>query len=143
MADTQASVQSITQTTTQRPEGLVRTRGYPAWLNGCAQKLQAAASLSDNWDSYGSLRTNSLSLTHANVFLERLAKTVSVLEPMIAVNAAGNICFEWDKSQWLMTVEVTPRGIANYYYENSGRELEIEGIDKGEYKTIIQYLTGH
>ena len=141
MADTQSVVHRIPQTTTQRPEGLVKTRGYPTWLNGCSQKLQAAACLSDNWDSYGSLRTNSLSLTHAIVFLERLAKTVSVLEPMIAVNAAGNVCFEWDANEWLMTIEINPRGIANYYYEKNG--LELEGYDKGEYKTVIQYLTGH
>lgn len=61
---------------------------------------------------------------------------------MIAVNAAGNVCFEWETIEWLMTAEITPRGIANYYYENSGRELELKGLDKGEYKTIIQYLTG-
>ena len=143
MADTQAGLERVSQTTTQRPEGLVRTRGYPTWLNNCAQKLQAAASLSDNWDSYGSLRTNSLSLTHANVFLERVAKIVSVLEPMIAVNASGNVCFEWESNEWLLTVEITPRGIANYYYENGGRELELEGNDRGMYMAIIQQLTGH
>ena len=62
---------------------------------------------------------------------------------MIAVNASGNICFEWETTEWLMTVEITPKGIANYYYENTGSELELEGRDKGEYKTIIQHLTGH
>ncbi len=93
----------------------------------------------DNWDSYGGLQTNSLSAVHASIFLEELARTVSVPQPMIAVNANGNVCFEWDTARWLMTVEITPRGVAKYYYEHGNEE--IESTDTGSFHTIIQLLT--
>ncbi len=127
------------QTSANRIEGLVRSRKYPEWFEVCAEKLQAAASLPDNWDSYGGLQTNSLSAVHASIFLEHLAKTVGVPQPMIAVNANGNVCFEWDTKNWLMTAEITPRGAAKFYYEQG--EEEIESTDTGVFRTIIQLLT--
>lgn len=139
MVESQTSVRQSAQTFTKGVEGLVRQRDYAQWFTFCSQQLQAAANLPDNWDSYGGLPTNSLSAVHASIFVEQLAKTVSVLQPMIAVNAKGNVCFEWDTDAWLMTVEITPRGIAKYYYE-CGAE-EVEGTDSGTYSTIIQYLT--
>ena len=117
---------------------MVKRRSYPEWFEYCANQLQAAHYLDDNWNSYGGLKTNSLSALHAGNFLEQLAGTVSVLQPMIAGNACGNVCFEWDTGTWLMTVEITPQGEAKYYYEKD--EEEVESKDR-EYKTIIQYLT--
>jgi hypothetical protein len=139
LAESQTSVRQDTQTSTKRVEGLVRQRNYAQWFEFCSQQLQAAANLPDNWDSYGGLPTNSLSAVHASIFLEQLAKTVSVLQPMIAVNSKGNVCFEWDAGEWLMTVEITPRGIAKFYYE-CGAE-EVEDSDSGAYSTIFQHLT--
>lgn len=139
MTESQTSVRHNVETSTKRVEGLVRHRKYAHWFDFCSQQLQAAANLPDNWDSYGGLPTNSLSAVHSSIFLEQLAKTVSVLQPLIAVNAKGNVCFEWDTSVWLMTVEVTPRGVAKFYYEC--REEEVEGSDSGAYSTIIQHLT--
>ena len=139
MAEIPTSVRQNVQTSAIRTEGLVRIRSYPQWFEFCAQQLQAAASLPDNWDSYDGLQTNSLSAVHASIFLEELARTVSVPQPMIAVNANGNVCFEWDTANWLMTVEITPRGVAKYYYEHG--DEEVESTDTGAFHTIIQLLT--
>lgn len=139
MAEIPTSVRQNIETTARRTEGLVRNRGYPLWLDFCAQQLQAAASLQDNWDSYGGLQTNSVAALHAGVFLERIAKTVGVPQPMIAVNTSGNVCFEWDTGRLLMTVEITPTGVARYYFERG--DEEVEGQDFGAYSTIVQHLT--
>ena len=141
MAENQTSVGQNVRTTARRPQGMVKSRSYPEWIEFCANQLQAAQCLEDNWNSYGGLKTNSLSALHASNFLDRLARTVSVLQPLIAVNASGNICFEWDTGSWLMNVEITPQGEAKYYYEKGDEEVESKDI--GEYKTIIQYLTRH
>ena len=140
MTEIPTSVRQYEQTTTQRGTGLTRQRSLPSWFEICSEQLRAASSLPSNWDSYGGYAANSLSLTHAHNFLLRLAKTVGVLQPTIALNASGYICFEWETEKWLMTVEINHRGIAGFYYEEG--DYEVEGKDSsGEYKTIIQLLT--
>lgn len=141
MTELQTSVRQHEQTTTQRVPGLTRERKLPQWIDVCSEQLRAVSNLPNNWDSYGGYSANSLSLTHSHNFLLQLAKTVGVLQPTIALNAGGYICFEWETDKWLMTVEINHRGIASYYYEEGDDEEEDK--DSGEYKTIIQLLTRH
>ena len=140
MTEIPTSVRPYEQTTTQHVPGLTRERRLPSWFEVCSEQLRAASSLPSNWDSYGGYAANSLSLTHSHNFLLRLAKTVGVLQPTIALNASGYICFEWETGKRLITVEINHRGVAGFYYEEGDNEEE--GKDSsGEYKTIIQLLT--
>lgn len=140
MTEIPTSVRPYEQTTAQHVPGLTRERSLPSWFEVCSEQLRAASSLPSNWDSYGGYAANSLSLTHSHNFLLRLAKTVGVLQPTIALNASGYICFEWETGKRLITVEINHRGVAGFYYEEGDNEEE--GKDSsGEYKTIIQLLT--
>ena len=139
MTELQTSVRQYEQTATQRLPGLTKERNLPRWFDICSEQLRAASNLPSNWDSYGGYAANSLSLTHSSYFLLRLAKTVGVLQPTIALNACGYICFEWEADAWLMTVEINHRGVASYFYDDG--DDEDENKDSGEYKTIIQLLT--
>lgn len=140
MTEIPTSVRPYEQTTAQHVPGLTRERSMPSWCEVCSEQLRAASSLPSNWDSYGGYAANSLSLTHSHNFLLRLAKTVGVLQPTIALNASGYICFEWETGKRLITVEINHRGVAGFYYEEGDNEEE--GKDSsGEYKTIIQLLT--
>lgn len=141
MTELPTSARQYEQTTTQRVPGLTRERKLPKWIDVCSEQLRAVSNLPNNWDSYGGYAANSLSLTHSHNFLVQLAKTVGVLQPSIALNACGYICFEWETDEWLITVEINHRGIASYYYEEG--DAEVEGTDSGEYKAIIQLLTRH
>lgn len=118
---------------------LFRQREYPVWFRASTEKLQSAGKLEDDWDSYGSLRTNSISLHHAYNFLDVLAKTVGVSAPLIAANSNGFICFEWEEEDKTLLVEITPRGEARYYFETPTDEDE--GVDTGRFDSIKQMLT--
>lgn len=118
---------------------LFRQRQYPDWFRASTEKLQSAGKLEDNWDSYGSLRTNSISLHHAYNFLDVLARTVGVVAPMIAANSNGFVCFEWDDDDKTLIVEITPRGEARYYFQSAIDEDE--GVDSGRFDSIKHMLT--
>jgi hypothetical protein len=100
----------------------------------------AAGTLQDNWDSYGGLRTNSLSLHHAYQFLECVCRTVGISEPLIAVNANGNVCFEWELESASMELEVLPSGKVSYYFVDGDGE-EYEGKDQSAFRDVLDRLT--
>jgi len=126
--------------TESRSPGLLRRREYPTWFALATEKLKASASLQDNWDSYGGLRTNSLSLHYAFQFLECVCRTVGITEPLIAVNANGNVCFEWELEGSTMELEVLPSGKISYYFVDvDGRESE--GEDQPAFKHVLDRLT--
>ena len=119
--------------------GLIRRREPPTWFHLATEKLQAAATLQDNWDSYGALRTNSLSLHHAYQFLECICRTVGVSEPLIAVNANGNVCFEFEQNAAL-ELEVLPSGKVVYYFvDRDGAEEK--GENQSPFKDVLDRLT--
>ncbi len=118
---------------------LFRQRQYPDWFRASTEKLHSAGKLEDDWDSYGSLRTNSISLHHAYNFLDVLARTVGVAAPMIAANSNGFVCFEWEDDDKTLIVEITPRGEARYYFQSAIDE--VEGVDSGRFDLIKHMLT--
>jgi|GEM_PF-2210173 len=125
--------------TESRSPGLIRRREPPTWFHLATEKLQAAATLQDNWDSYGALRTNSLSLHHAYLFLDCICRTVGVSEPLIAVNANGNVCFEFEQNSTL-ELEVLPSGKVVYYFvDRNGAEEE--GEIQSPFKDVLDRLT--
>lgn len=125
--------------TESRSPGLIRRREPPTWFHLATEKLQAAATLQDNWDSYGALRTNSLSLHHAYLFLDCICRTVGVSEPLIAVNANGNVCFEFEQNSTL-ELEVLPSGKVVYYFvDRNGAEEE--GETQSPFKDVLDRLT--
>jgi hypothetical protein len=126
--------------TESRSPGLLRRREQPSWLRLATEKLKSAATLQDNWDSYGGLRTNSLSLHHANLFLDCICKTVGITEPLIAVNAHGNVCFEWDLDGSSMELEVLPSGKVSYYFVDAEGD-EVEAEDQSDFMDVRDRLT--
>lgn len=132
-----SNARSVTES---RSLGLLRRREPPNWFTLAAEKLKAAATLQDNWDSYGGLRTNSLSLHHAYQFLECICRTVGIPEPLIAVNAKGNVCFEWELECSTMELEVLPSGMVSYYFVDDHGQEE-EGEDQSAFKDVLDRLT--
>lgn len=127
-------------TTESHSPTLLRRRSQPnPWYERCAEKLASIATLSDNWDSYGSRKPSSLALNYAHAFLHYLRNGVNIPEPAISPNAVGNICFEWDDEIRTLTTEIDDGGRHHYYYcYRDGQDVESETLDS---KLIHRLLT--
>lgn len=127
-ASTGRTVERSLNLTESNAEGaLLRRRSAPnAWFEKCTRKLTAIANLQENWDSYGGRKPNSLSLNFAHAFLHFLRDRVNVPEPLIAANANGYVCFEWEDDVRTLTTEIDDSGVHHFYY-CYGDEDELEG----------------
>jgi hypothetical protein len=118
-----------------------RPQSMSTWFLPAKEKLKAAATLQDNWDSYGALRTNSLSLHHAHEFLVFIGRNNVISEPLIAVNSNGYVCFEWELEYFAIELQVLPTGMVCYYLNN--HEMDQDGEDYSPYKNVLQYIANY
>lgn len=119
--------------------GLIRKRSVPnPWFRVAADKMRQIASLSANWDSYGSRRPDSVALNYAGALLNLICDRVGVSEPYITPHPNGHICFEWDDEERTLTVEVDAKGLCHYYYER--KEVEEQGVSK-DFNHVLHLVT--
>lgn len=102
----------------QRRVSVTASTGTPAdWLRPIVERFQALASLTEDWDGYGSPAPDRHTLINALDVLQRfMLATIAV--PAVAPTPTGGVQFEWHQGGWDIEVEVTPSGQAIAWGEN-------------------------
>lgn len=97
------------------------------WLEDAICKIQALASLKDNWDSYGAAAINPDSIREALNVVASLAEVDSIDAPSVGAGPDGNVGFSWDGGSWSLDAEILPdERIEIVYLDELNPEDDIE-----------------
>jgi hypothetical protein len=100
------------------------------------QRIDAIATLPDDWNSYGAPRLDSALLDTARAFIMSLP---SALQPVYVVPGPGAVQFEWGREhEPYLEVEVSGDGFGYLVQEPGSEAQENEGVTQDVAMRVVE-----
>lgn len=107
-----------------------------SWLPFVSKQLDAIASLTLGWDSYGAPGPDIRLVAAAQGLIECLAQVADVPKPHVNPTRSGGVQFEWEAGDRYFELEVVDERVATYLYcdevacvEDTGKVREQESLE--------------
>lgn len=112
-------------------------------MQALLDKIEELRALKPDWDSYGALAVNRVSLERAKAFIRAIPWDEGLPEPSPTASGVGNVCFCWAEKTFSMDLEILPDGTLDYYWcpepddLDNDRSSSTKDVDK-----IVELLRG-
>ena len=111
---------------------------YANWLPTVIAELDALGDLEANWDSYGALPIDPVSIEYAARLANLLAERKGIREPAVGATPDGHAGLSWDGGSWSLDVDVTPDGLWEYViFVKGARDIEGSTDDPSIFVAVL------
>lgn len=109
---------SVAGSTSDAFSTLLATRATPTWMEEVVRQLEALASVSENWNSYGARAASLESIEAARRILVAMSKIVGINQPDLGLSPDGNVAATWELAGGTrqLDIEILSTGRINFAF---------------------------